>query len=602
MKKRLIPFLLAIVMLIPMTVLASRLPGNLIPLDCSKGHDYKLTTKTASTCESPGMMEMKCTRCGHVSESRRTAPLGHDWDECGYQPAKCETDGRNDYQCTRCLKTKSETIPKTGHAWVVKDSKAPTCGQTGYTAYQCAYCHQEKKDTINANGNHNWVLDNINRDDVECVAGGVAYYHCTVCMDQKNESVSATGHNWQAVFATPATCTAAKVVTYECSKCNDKKTETEGQPIAHSWKDNNVIKPATCTEDGKVSSICEMCGKKENERVVAKLGHIWGTAKILSRPTCSAAGQSESTCQTCGAKKTDTIKKLAHSYGEWQVTKEATVTETGTKERTCKNCSYKDTETIPKVGAKPIATPKPTAKPSKNTGSKSNTNLEADEGMIEVFTTSGKVNIRSNAGTNNKRVVQVEKRNTSLGELLDAKADKEGVVWFKVKYKNKTGWVTSDYARAVVGEPDGRTRRAEDSGNDLSKYIFKSAEPVADTLELAFTNTQEVEFPEWINDSVYLSGDPYVEQIVLFDEGYSLYGVKTGQKISDALKTLQKKNLVPVAESADEYIYRVSVMPDALSADEAGFCGELSVITDADNKVYEVRFYSDTAEYRYTTY
>ena len=75
-----------------------------------------------------------------------------------------------------------------------------------------------------------------------------------------------------------------------------------------------------------------------------------------------------------------------------------------------------------------------------------------------------------------------------------------------------------------------------------------------------------------------------------------------GQKISDALKTLQKKNLVPVAESADEYIYRVPVMPDALSADEAGFCGELSVITDVDNKVYEVRFYSDTAEYRYTTY
>ena len=96
------------------------------------------------------------------------------------------------------------------------------------------------------------------------------------------------------------------------------------------------------------------------------------------------------------------------------------------------------------------ATPKPTAK----TGSSSSARgYEAEYGTVEVFTTSGKVNMRSGPGKGNKVVTQVEKRGTSLGQLLDAKADSKGVVWFKAKYKGKTGWITSDYAYAVAGTP-----------------------------------------------------------------------------------------------------------------------------------------------------
>jgi len=629
-----------------------------------------------ATCTKDGYYVLECADCGGEYKEKAKNALGHDYQYAMTNPALCESDGKEWYECTRCGDTQYQTIPKLGHQWSLAGSLNATCAKDGANYYECTRlgCGEEKTESIPATGKHDWVLDNINRDDVECVAGGTAYYHCSVCMDQKNEPVNATGHNWQAVTATAATCQSAKVVTYKCSKCNDTKTETEGSKIDHSWVltysepatcaadgyksykcgmcsetktdvlpateqcswgDWIVATEATCTKDGLKVAQCSVCGDtkketipsegvhdyrtqssqaatctqdgykkyecskchKEKTETLKATGHNLGTATVITAATCTAEGKSEATCKTCGAKETSTIPKTAHSWGDWKVTKEATEAATGTKERTCKTCGAKDTETIPKKGVKPTATPKPTQKPSSS--DKSNGQLAAEEGTILVYTTSGKVNTRSGPSKDNKRVQQIAKRNTCLGELLDAQADNKGVVWFKVEYKKKVCWVTSEFAKVVIGEPDSSIRQIDTDTTELKAYLFKSSDLVVEALEMEETSTQEVVIPEWINDAVYISGEPYVEQIVVFDEGYSLYDVEVGDKIKEVEKALKKQNLVLETKTADQYAYRVPVRTDALSADENGFCSSLCVIVGPDNTVTEIRLYSDTTEYHF---
>ena len=91
-------------------------------------------------------------------------------------------------------------------------------------------------------------------------------------------------------------------------------------------------------------------------------------------------------------------------------------------------------------------------------------------------------------------------------------------------------------------------------------------------------------------------------KIVLMNKGYSLYGIKVGDKISNALKVLKKKNLVLESDQADRYTYRIPALADALSVDEEGFCGYLVVVVADDDTIQAICLYSDTVEQRFTGY
>ena len=207
---------------------------------------------------------------------------------------------------------------------------------------------------------------------------------------------------------------------------------------------------------------------------------------------------------------------------------------------------------------------------------------------MEVFTTSGKVNMRSGPSKDNKRVTQVERRGTNLGELLDAQADKKGVVWFKVKYKGKTGWITSDYATAVAGAPDGSVRTIEGKATELSHLYLRSINEAMDLLELDEDHRFEVYDMGGSNDAVYIAGDQYTEFIQLDGEGYTVYGVKIGDKIRDAQKKFNKANLVLQGEDAEGYIYSIICSPDSLAIDEYGFDGVLAVTVGSDHTVESI--------------
>lgn len=660
MKKRAL-FLMCVVLCALLFIVpasARRLPGteNLVCVN----HSWVQVGVLTPTCVDKGAYYLECSNCGEERTEERSATGKHDWAQIGFDEATCTEPGYFVLECVDCSKTSREKAKEPfGHDHQQVGVLTPTCSTEGAYYLQCTRCGDEETVKRPATGNHDWVLDHINRDDVECVADGTAYYHCSVCMDQKNEPVYATGHKWQAVAATAANCQTAKVVTYQCSKCNDTKTETEGSKADHiwvqtyhepatcaadgyksyecsfckttkmdtlpatgkcTWGDWIVATQATCTQDGLKVAQCTVCGdtKKENipsegvhdyrtkdsksatcttdgykkyecskchkekTETLKATGHNLGSATVITAATCTAEGKSEAVCKTCGVKESSTIKKTAHSWGEWKVTKEATETATGTKERTCKTCGAKDTETIPKKSAKPTATPKPTRKPSSS--SKSTAKLEADYGTVEVFTTSAKVNLRSGPSKDKGRVTQVEKRNTCLGELLDAQADSKGVVWFKVKYKNKTGWITSDYAKAIVGELDGRTRRIEGKETELTNFYLRSVGEAVDMLELDEDYRYDSYETEVANEAVFLCGDDYVQSIELTGEGYTIYGVKVGDKIKDAKAKFKKARLVLDDDGTEEIVYNVICSHDSLSIDEYGFDGKLTVVV-SDNKV-----------------
>lgn len=201
-----------------------------------------------------------------------------------------------------------------------------------------------------------------------------------------------------------------------------------------------------------------------------------------------------------------------------------------------------------------------------------------------MFTTSAKVNLRSGPSKDKGRVTQVEKRNTCLGELLDAQADSKGVVWFKVKYKNKTGWITSDYSKAVVGELDGRTRRIEGKSTELTNLYLKSVDEAVEALALEEDYRYDAYETEASNDSVFLCGDDYVQSIELTGEGYTVYGVKVGDKLKDAKAKFKKARLVLDDDGVDEIVYKMIGSQDSLSIDEYGFDGTLTIVV-SDNKV-----------------
>jgi len=545
----------------------------------ARGHQMEEVLAKGPTCYREGEILHRCKMCDYSYTEPVPRTDDHTYALEGEQKPTCTTDGGRMYRCVACENIKSEILKKTGHSWQQTYSEPATCAADGYKSYKCKNCSETKMETLPATGKCTWG-NWITVTAASCNQDGLKVAECTVCGDTKQEVIPSEGvHDYKTTATKDPTCDQDGSKSYTCSKCGKTKTETL-KATGHSWNGGTVTKEATCTAEGVKTFTCSKCSKTKTEAIKAT-GHNWQDGKVIKQATCTADGKASSVCTKCNATNNNrVIPKLGHSWGEWKVTKEATEKATGTKERVCKTCSAKETETIPKKTAES------TKKPSSS--SKSTAKLEAEYGTVEVFTTSGKVNLRSGPSKDNKRVTQVDKRNTNLGELLDAEADKKGVVWFKVKYKGKNGWITSDYAKAIVGELDGRTRSIDGKETELTNLYLKSVDEALDVLTLEDDGRYDIYETEVSNDAVLLCGNDYVEVIELTGEGYTIYGVKVGDKIKDAQKKFKKANLVLDYDSADEHVYHIICSQDSLFIDECGFDGTLTVVV-ADGKVESMR-------------
>ena len=320
-----------------------------------------------------------------------------------------------------------------------------------------------------------------------------------------------------------------------------------------------MIDPPTCEETGTGTETCKNCGLTLNRTIKAK-GHDWKNTRIIREATCAKEGKADAECRTCGKTGTRTLKKKDHTIESWTITKQATENAKGTRKGVCEECGKKITE-----------------------------KFEFVPGDVAIYTTRAKVNLRNGAGTGNKQMGQVAKKGTYLGQLRESQADKDGVVWYKVKYKNKLCWVMSDYADARVDTSDlTKERQPAYIGKELSNIFLQSFEPVVKAMDL-----EGADDFEYSGDALRFDGENYIENIELTGEGYSIYGVKVGDKIKNALSTLKKKNLILSSDSDDEYTYRIPALPGALAVGDDGCCGYLTVIVSSDNKVEELRLSAD---------
>ena len=414
-------------------------------------------------------------------------------------------------------------------------------------------------------------LDMVDVKYPTCETDGYMVLECKNCNYSRTEITDkAWGHDWKDDGTVYPDCENPGLEKMYCANC-DKKWQNVMSALGHNWTEGEVFQDATCTMDGTRYDVCETCGKELAHSIPAK-GHSWRNTRIIKEATCTQEGKAEAVCTECGEAGTRTLKKTAHTCEEWTITKPATEKSKGTRTSVCEVCGKKVTE-----------------------------QFEYVPGDIAIYTTHSKVNLRSGAGKSNKQMGQVAKKGTYLGQLYEAAPDKNGTIWYKIKYKDRFRWVMSDYAEARVETDTNKERLPQSTGGELTNYFLMSVDAVVETLGLEETSTQEVFFSEWTNEAIYISGEPYVEQIVLYGEGYSLYGVKVGAKSKDALKILAKKNLVLVKEETDQLTYRIPALANALSVDDDGFCGYLCVMIGPDHTVTEIQLYSDTTEYHFTS-
>lgn len=551
------------------------------------GHAWEAVSALGATCDSAKQVTYQCTRCGEKKTETEGSPLGHDmeWTGVWLTVPNCTTDGYKQMKCTRCgteIRTLSER--KWGHHWELNYTEPATCAADGYKSYHCTNlgCKETKIEALPATGKctwGNWIVVT----EATCLTDGLKVAECTVCGDTKKEVISAEGyHTYKTVKTVLPTCEKDGSRLYECTKCGKNKTETL-KASGHDWQSSVIVKAATCTTDGVAEVVCSKCNQKQTQ-VLKATGHSWKDSAVVKQATCTEAGSAESRCTRCGLVDTRVIDKLDHSWGSWVVTKKATSTESGTRQRTCKLCGKKETQKIKATSSGAATT----------TTASQHDDLEG----IQVFTTAGKVNLRKGPGKENRLAANVAKKNTCLGDLLGAELDKNGVVWFKVEYKKKECWVMGDFSEAIVGELDLDAERLPTlkDKKELTRYFLKSFEPAVEALELVETYITEDAACEWSSDAVLMAGWHYVERIELTDKGYTLYGVKVGDKIKTALKTLKSKEILLVTESEEEYVYRVPCSPDSLSIDAEGFAATLSVLVDADGRVEAIHLWADMPE------
>ena len=411
----------------------------------------------------------------------------------------------------------------------------------------------------------------------------------------------ALGHDYKQTSKKNATCSKDGSITYTCSVCGKTKTETIDATGDHNYERSGTVK-ATCTEIGYYTLKCSTCGDTRKEVFSQSLGHDFGAWKEVSRTKlerkCSRCGKTETKVNSdaklpAASEKTTPTPRPYKGHEESKVTptprpykghEESKVTPTPKPQIVGKVTATPKAEG--KTEAKATATPKKkTSSSSKKTTSYESYDYTAQDGMIEVYTTAGKVNLRTGPGKKNGISNQVPKKNTSLGSMIEAEVDSTGNVWYRVRYKNKSGWITSDYARAVIGDvTNSDDRHVGIDSVDLSDVCFSYISEAADHYGLDLDMGGEAS-----NNEVSISGSgEFIECIEIFGKGYALYGIEVGDKLKSVENAMKKNGLYCASKSGGTYIYKRPCQPYSMSVNDEGFDSYVEVVLDESKCVESI--------------
>ena len=113
-------------------------------------HTYEWVTTKKPTCTEPGIKELTCKYCGHVSKTKEVDPEGHaytDW-EVSLAPT-CTEIGEQFHDCELCGEHETEEIDATGHDYTSTYIYATgTCAEA-YPVYMkvCKTCRDVTYET-----------------------------------------------------------------------------------------------------------------------------------------------------------------------------------------------------------------------------------------------------------------------------------------------------------------------------------------------------------------------------------------------------------------------------------------------------------------------
>ena len=98
------------------------------------GHNYS-TREFEATCTEQGYTEYTCDECLDTYKASYVPALGHDWGELvTTQYPTCESEGMYEETCKRCGEKKTTPITALGHVWIAPTCTEPqTCGRCGAT-------------------------------------------------------------------------------------------------------------------------------------------------------------------------------------------------------------------------------------------------------------------------------------------------------------------------------------------------------------------------------------------------------------------------------------------------------------------------------------
>ena len=305
--------------------------------------------QTEPTCDTEGLMIMKCEDCGET-KTHTLAALGHDWDE-GQETkaATCTVEGEMTYTCRRegCGATRTEAIAKIPHTYESVVTK-PTCEGIGYTTYTCSVCGDSYVDDIVAALDHSYehvvtapTCDKMGYTTHTCKTCGLAYV---------DTFTDALDHDFVKTVTKEPTCTEEGKMTFTCA--HEGCTETYTQPIPKADHDLEETKvEATCETAGYTTYSCKNCDYTYIAEIVQSLGHTWDEGRTLLAANCIHEGMVKYTCTVCDDTKIETLEMTDHVWDEGKVTKEPTAYAEGEKTYTCSVCGETRTEAIAKLGA-----------------------------------------------------------------------------------------------------------------------------------------------------------------------------------------------------------------------------------------------------------
>lgn len=299
------------------------------------GHNELVSNSKDATCTEAGFTASKiCRVCGVLTESSVIIPaLGHDYvvDETLTIAPTCEDPGAIISKCTRCDAMTTEVINALGHDITEHEGKDATCTEDGYKAYQtCNRCDYTTYESIEAFGH------TLNIPAATCTEDQI----CTVC----NEVIaSKLHHNVVPIPGKAPSCTVKGYTEGEyCDRCNVILKEQFDIPAPGHTPVKVEGEAADCTTDGLTDgSVCSGCGTVLIAQVVIPAtGHKEVVIEAVA-PTCTKGGSTAGAkCETCGEIFDEPMYIKPYGHNPVDVKGyEATCTEAGlTDGKQCSRC------------------------------------------------------------------------------------------------------------------------------------------------------------------------------------------------------------------------------------------------------------------------